>query len=429
TRMRTNFLTRLAAAGCLLGSVAHFAGADDSTGYGGESLPRLTQQVLPPDATPSEPRAPLAIDDYAPSSETPPLAPEAYGDEGVPPAGCLSAPWSGYAPSSNGCMSCASGYPYNRCGCESQTFPWFRGSGACDQWCVGPHWEVEMDGLIWRRQDADLARLTAAVGVGPDMEDQFDFGPGARVKVTGYNDSGFGLQVVYEGINNFGAGASYGLAGSTRFLDYRSSFNSIEINFLRRDPEVWKLFGGIRYLQLDDDLVDETLVDKVIPAPANPPAATVAYVDVTDAYLMENRLLGFQLGALRDGWKLNRWLSIETFCNGGLYLNDLKRETVTTTAATVITGDDLSTPNDNEFSQTTTTTETATKRSFSELAFVGEAGVTAVLRLNRCTALRGGYQALLIDGAGEGIDAFFNAGFDRRSLLVHGLQVGLEYRR
>lgn len=88
------------------------------------------------------------------------------------------------------CNSCNGGEAggirsfYNRCGCDTPQFPWFTGPGNCDNWCVGPHWNVEVDGMFVHREDADWA----AFGVPPaDIVDQFNYGPGARIFATGYN--------------------------------------------------------------------------------------------------------------------------------------------------------------------------------------------------------------------------------------------------
>jgi hypothetical protein len=51
------------------------------------------------------------------------------------------------------------------------------------------------------------------------------------------------------------------------------------------------------------------------------------------------------------------------------------------------------------------------------------------LKLTPCLALKSGYQVIVLDGVGQGIDAFFNPDFDRSTVLFHGLQFGLEYRR
>jgi hypothetical protein len=72
---------------------------------------------------------------------------------------------------------------------------------------------------------------------------------------------------------------------------------------------------------------------------------------------------------------------------------------------------------------------TATHQEFSELAFVGEAGITGVFRLNRCVALRAGYQVLAVNGVGQGIDAMLAPGLDPTTLVYHGGHFGVEYVR
>lgn len=317
---------------------------------------------------------------------------------------------------------------YNRCGCSSQLFPYTTGPGNCDNWCVGPHWEVSLDGLFIRRESADWARVIDDVGLVPDLVDQFGYGPGVRLFATGYNCGNYGLQVGYEGVNDFSASALFPQVGSLRAFSYESTFNSIEVNMFRRTERQWKIFGGARYVEIDEDFVDFTTVDKPIPPPADPPTPPVAFVDFGNTFQVENRLMGVQLGAFRDAWRLNRWITIEPYGNAGVYLNDFKRENIARNVTTVITDDDLATP-ENEASQTVTQVNTVVRRDFTDMAFLGEVGVTAVIRLNRCVAVRGGYQALATDGVGQGLDAFFAQGLNPQSVFYHGAQFGVEYVR
>ncbi len=334
------------------------------------------------------------------------------------------------AASSESCPTCngGGGYPYNRCGCSNYAlFPWFTGPGACDTWCVGPHWEVSVDGLIMFRDTVDWSSVPPGVFT-LDVADQFDNGPGARVFVTGYNENRFGMQVGYEGVNDFHANALFSNGADMRTIAYESNFNSVEINFVRRTNTSWRPLAGVRYLELDENFVDFTTVDKPIPAPTDPPAPPTAFVDSGTSRLLENRLIGLQGGAFRDMWRLNRWVTFEPFGNAGVYFNDFKRVNLERTVTTVITGDDLSTPG-NEFTQVTQEVQTTTTQEFSELSFVGEAGITGVVRLNRCVALRGGYQVLVVNGVGQGIDAFLAPGLDPTTLVYHGGHFGFEYVR
>ncbi len=329
------------------------------------------------------------------------------------------------------CQSCSTGsrYPYDRCGCNAQLFPWTPGPGRCDNWCVGPKWAVAVDGMILFRDDADWDRIVTAVGTAPSHIDQFDPGPGARIFATGYNASGFGIQVGYEGVNTWNATALFPSAGSVRSFDYETTLNSLEINFFPRVPYPLKFFSGFRYIEIDEDFRDFTSNDKPIPAPADPPAASVAIVDMGSDFLNKNRLIGFQLGARRDTWQFSEWLTIESFANAGVYYNKFRRIDVASTVTTVITGDDLATPDTNEFSQQTTEVRSAVRRNYNDMAFLGEAGITGVARLNQCVALRVGYQAMVADGVGQGLDAFFGSGLQSSTIFYHGLQFGAEYRR
>lgn len=308
---------------------------------------------------------------------------------------------SSISATSEGCQECNgnSGDPfrdqfpgaggwYNRCGCDQKLFPWIAGPGNCDTWCVGPHWNVEVDGMFIRRDDAEWEDVA---GVDPAEADQFDYGPGARLFLTGYNYSNYGLQIGYEGVNDFHALA----ATATDDITIESRINSLEVDVLRRTETPLKLFAGFRYVQLDEDYVS------VVRASGD-----------GDRFKVSNRMPGFQIGALRDAWQLNRWITLEPYGNVGGYLNDYKRE------VTDITGG----------------VYTAQKHEFTEMAFIGEAGVTSVLRINPCLALRGGYQIVAIDGVGTALDAAVDAAnltptFDRQTLIYHGARFGLEYQR
>ena len=330
-----------------------------------------------------------------------------------------------------GCPNCSScsNFPYNRCGCNPTVFPWIEGPGECDQWCVGPKWTVEVDGLMIFREDADWDPILAVVGGDPSLVTQFDQAPGARIFVTGYNAASYGLQVGYEGVYSWDATALLPQVGAVRRFQYETSLNSVEINFLRKVPRPWRLFAGFRYVEIQENVIDFTTVDKPIPLPADPPASSVAYVDTGTEYLLKNRLLGFQLGARRDRWRLKKWFTLEAFTNAGVYSNLFRRDNVTRNVTTIITGDDLSTPDVDEFSQQVTTVDTRVRGDFTDVAFLGEVGISGVVRIHRCLALRAGYQAMVVDGIGQGMDAFFASGLENSTVFYHGLQFGVEYRR
>ncbi len=74
-------------------------------------------------------------------------------------------------------------------------------------------------------------------------------------------------------------------------------------------------------------------------------------------------------------------------------------------------------------------TQFGTSQNFSDITFIGEVGITGVFRFNQCLALRGGYQALVMDGVGEGIDAYLQPGLNGSTVLYYGARFGLEYQR
>jgi hypothetical protein len=291
------------------------------------------------------------------------------------------------------CSSCNGGGAmdargfYNRCGCDTPLFPWFTGPGNCDNWCVGPHWNVEMDGMFVHRENAGWSDLATSTH---EVVDEFDYGPGVRLFVTGYNYSNYGMQVGYEGVNDFKSRAI--IDGDE--VAYESTLNSLEINLLRRRAVPAKLFAGFRYVEIDESLID-----------------TDDATTDTEGTFVENRLMGFQIGAQRDAWQLNRWVTIEPFGNIGAYFNDFKREDLDFTFAT--------------------STPTTAKREFTEIAYLGEAGVTSVLRINACLALRGGYQVMAFHGVSNALDTSLaaNNGFDPDQLIYHGARFGIEYQR
>ncbi len=336
---------------------------------------------------------------------------------------------AGLSPS--GCQSCgATGdSPYNRCGCNSELFPWNDGPGNCDQWCVGPKWEVQANGLFLFREDADLDRVIASIGGTTSLVDQFDHGIGGRVFVTGYNRSGFGLQVGWEGVDSWTSEIGFDPVGTeTRTIGYESRLNSIEINFLPHVPYTWKLFSGFRYVELGENFDDARINDKPIPAPIAVPAAPLAVIDTTLSRRLKNRLIGFQVGGRRDAWHVGSRLTFESFVNAGVYSNYFRRDDVTQVDTTIITGDDIDTP-ENEFLQTTSTVRTTVRTSPTDISLLGEAGLNSVLKINECVALRAGYQVLAISGVGQALDAYFAPGLDGSTLVYHGLQFGIEYRR
>jgi hypothetical protein len=374
--MRTSLILR-AAIGC---GTLLAAGGWSLSANAAEQLPSLSAainsdgaQLWPAGDAPSmifgpvaagDPLAPIPMNDAD-------LAAEAAAAAGAPCSSCGGARGPGF---------------YNRCGCNPSVFPWIRGPGNCDNWCVGPHWDVQLDGMFIHRDNANWASVVNNIGLTPSLLDQFDYGPGVRLFATGYNYTNYGVQVGYEGVNDFRANALF----PGRSISYDSSLNSIEANVMRRTPSQFKIFAGARFIDFreDYDNLNTTTSD-------------------SNRFIVENQLMGFQIGALRDAWQLNKWLSLEPYGNAGVYLNNFKREDLAFVGSA----------------------RTDAVGRFTEMAFVGEAGLNAIVRINRCLALRAGYQAMVLDRVGQALDASLAPGLNPQNVVFQGARFGVEYRR
>jgi hypothetical protein len=65
----------------------------------------------------------------------------------------------------------------------------------------------------------------------------------------------------------------------------------------------------------------------------------------------------------------------------------------------------------------------------SEISYVTEASITAVCRLNKCWALRGGYEVLWMDNVHLADAAFLGDNNSGQSILFQGWHAGIECRR
>jgi hypothetical protein len=333
--------------------------------------------------------------------------------------------------------------------------PYVTGPGRCDEWKVGPVWDVVVDGQVLFREDADLDAIQAVTNensqmlpIEPLIREQFDYAVGGRLYLTSIlpKCAGYQVQFGYMGVEDWNASIIYpketitpleGLEfDETRSVYLRSTLHSAEINFMRTTRDAWKPFWGVRYILFDDDIRDRTDQDGLQLPIAGPGADPVGLVltDMTTAIDIKNNLIGPQIGIRHDLWQCNRWLFLQGFANAGVYYNKTKRTDLMRTFTTTDIADDTDTPDSEAFgafaqSRTSTTTE------LSQLAFVGEASLTLVCKLNECLALRGGYQLLWIDGIHMAEDAFLDindspgAVFDSRNTVLQGWHAGIEYRR
>jgi hypothetical protein len=98
----------------------------------------------------------------------------------------------------------------------------------------------------------------------------------------------------------------------------------------------------------------------------------------------------------------------------------------------ILAVDDPVTPDFNEIGTTdtlVTSTGNSIKSDRTEFAFTGEVSLELVYKLNACSALKGGYQAMYLTGVELADDAYLGVQPDSDDLLLHGWFVGFEYHR
>jgi hypothetical protein len=321
------------------------------------------------------------------------------------------------------------------------------------------------------------------VGLDPALTN-FSYGPGGRIAFTSQvaRCSHYDVQAVYEGINDWNAsivfpktnldpsfyppnGATTSTTTTTttnppntttvttttgpivtapapfpegfqqRSLHYRSSLNSGELNFLRDCDPDWRPFCGVRFIRFDDEIGDSLNQEVQPPLPfagGNPAAGRFLGISATDRlnlFRLDNNLMGFQVGMLHDTIQLNDRFAIEGFVNGGVYYNKVKYSNVMVVQTTQVVGDDTSTTTFNEGRTDHSDIVNNDARDFAEVSYEAEASLTGVCRLNKCWALRTGYQVMWMNHIHTADAAFLGTGDFSRDLLFFGWHAGLECRR
>lgn len=342
------------------------------------------------------------------------------------------------------------------------------GAGRRDDWLVGPHWRVTVDGVVLSRGEADLAAILSvvepiapAVALPPlEFYDNFDFAAGGRVLLTSEYPqlAGYELQVGYLGAEKWSANAYWeeepitagDIAGmQRRQLIYDSRFHSAEINFQRMSPGYLKPFAGVRYIAFGESIADinKQYTNVILPDPdITMPGDSLSSIlaQQSNGVEIENNLIGFQSGLRMDMWRPTRRLHLAGFASAGVYCNFLDRDRVSsstvtvTTKETVVTGNNNTPadPTDDPTSIDTTTnsltTNVATSADGTRVAFTTEASIAATWRLNSSTALRGGYQVQFLSGV-ELAENLWTAPppitAESDELFLHGWFAGIEYRR
>ena len=193
----------------------------------------------------------------------------------------------------------------------------------------------------------------------------------------------------------------------------------MEFNFQRARDGYLKPFAGFRYVRLGEEINDFTDQFALVGLP-NPPAGVgnqnaSVLVDSLNRIEIDNNLLGFQGGMRLDMWQPTRQLHFEGFISAGVYCNVVRRSRDTNTRTLRVENEIIDSDPDPvavvEAVQTTTT-DTSAGTSFStdgaNIAFTSEASLAGVWSLNRCTALRAGYQVQFLSGVELAEDAWLN---------------------
>lgn len=322
----------------------------------------------------------------------------------------------------------------------------------------------------------------------PDLE-QFDRGPGGRITFTSQisKRARYDVQAVYEGINNWDASVVFpkqifnnvalpippltgtqtttanGVITQTgvntlpggpfpqqlqqRSLHYRSTLNSGELNFLPGSNPVWRPFFGARFIRLNDEINDflnqETQpplagprTDVIAPGPVagvnitvNDPIGPTFETDRLNIVHLDNNLMGFQIGLLKDTMRLNDRFAIEGFVSGGVYYNKVKYSNVAGVFTRQTFADNTRTTAFDESRVDDSNIVINDARDLDEISYHGEASLTGVCRLNKCWALRGGYQVLWINHVHLADEAYLGNVETDEDLFFHGWHFGLECRR
>ncbi len=346
--------------------------------------------------------------------------------------------------------------------------PYRTGPGLCDDWKVGPRWHITVDGLVMHRDDTNLDALIdqmivndPATAVGTPGTEQFGYGPGGRISFTSQvgRCANYDIQVVYEGINNWDSSIVFPLQQvpvtfytdepalpvqppppfpegfEQRSLHYQSNINSVELNWMPYNDTAWRMTFGPRFIRVNEQISDVIDQDFQFPLPfpgGDPDQGqflAMAETDRKNIIDMENNLMGFQVGLFHDTMQLNNRFAIEGFVNGGVYYNKVKYSNVSVIRTTQFVADDTSTTGFNEARVDTSVARNNDGRDLDEISYHAEASLMGICRLNKCWALRGGYEMLWINQVHLADSAYLGNPQATTDLFLHGWRFGVECRR
>jgi hypothetical protein len=335
--------------------------------------------------------------------------------------------------------------------------PYRNGPGYCDNWKVGCRWETYVDGMVLFREDANLqalrafsdggANLQLIDGAVPTVFDNFEQAVGGRVSFTGYMPrwSNYNVHAAYQGAEAWDASIVYPkvdyddtptVVGDVdtgefeqRSLFYRSNLHSAELNIVRTCHPVWRPYCGVRFVKFDEQIYDYNNQETPPPLPATT-SLTGTEVDTKNIMDIDNNMIGFQLGVKRDLWRIGRMFSLQGYANAGVYHNHIKRTNLMTMETLVLVGDDSDATGD-QTGVISSLVENRDATELNEISYLAEASITGICRLNRCCAMRAGYQIMWINNVHLAEDEYLMpVGEDlNRGLVFQGWHAGVEYRR
>ncbi len=244
----------------------------------------------------------------------------------------------------------------------------------CSRACaVCPDWTIQAGIIALRRDNQNPQALTN--GATPITMDRlalrnYQAGPLVTVIRHGVLNTAWDLDLTYFGVNDFHTTASS--TGVTTILsnptinsgpltvtsDYRSHINSTELNLRRNWNSRFTAIAGIRWVEISDVLSTDI--------------GGAATYDVN----VNNHLYGFQIGGQAQLLRRGRF-SLDAVGKAGVYNNHADQLTTTTGVGGAVA---------------------SLSASGINTAFVGDLGVTAAYAINDRWTLRGGYQAIWVNG-------------------------------
>ncbi len=196
--------------------------------------------------------------------------------------------------------------------------------------------------------------------------------------------------------------------------DYDSQIYSVELMAARSLRQGVTLFGGPRFVSLDDEITVTSEIDPVFPAQPD----TFRDTRITEAI---NHLIGLQAGLRFDGQVTSR-IRGAGFIQAGGYFNP------TTVRTSLVAGLDSAPPGNTLFPSQTLDTEN-TKSTGSLLV---ETGGKVYFDIVRNVSLFAGYEATWIDGVALGPTSAFTGTTGEietaNTLFLHAITAGLNIR-